>query len=427
MATTSRTKNSAMGKEKRGTSPSLNSQTSSQRSSSRQGRSDNKEKPIPNYLKPTISSRPESQKLLKKNSADDKEKLLRRRSFDKPPSSSPRAHRGLTSPGQRDRSTGTSSPAPVVPRERKLIVRSSSFSGKSVVSSPKPVGNKDSKTPKGMKSQPVFSKVGKKESIASPNRKDYCNAFAPSSSKASSQDSTETLDREDKEIVKVESEPEVNSYVTKSENGEESLLDAVDTEESNNGEVEKIKPSDMATCTSEDRSVHQAGKNEETDMEKTDTQQEESAENYNLSKEEESCNGCPNEIVTEEVKAKAVTEIEEKDEDRKIENENTISAEEIGDEKKMEEKDEEAGSEGVKGKEGQELEIGDGDEGKVQERETANAAASETQGGKKESPTAYNDVIEETASKLLEKRKNKVKALVGAFETVIDYESGGSK
>lgn len=47
--------------------------------------------------------------------------------------------------------------------------------------------------------------------------------------------------------------------------------------------------------------------------------------------------------------------------------------------------------------------------------------------GKKESPTAYNDVIEETASKLLEKRKNKVKALVGAFETVIDYESGASK
>lgn len=40
---------------------------------------------------------------------------------------------------------------------------------------------------------------------------------------------------------------------------------------------------------------------------------------------------------------------------------------------------------------------------------------------KKESPM-YNDVIEETASKLLEKRKNKVRALVGAFETVISLQ-----
>ncbi|CAL5421852.1 unnamed protein product [Camellia sinensis] len=35
---------------------------------------------------------------------------------------------------------------------------------------------------------------------------------------------------------------------------------------------------------------------------------------------------------------------------------------------------------------------------------------------------AYNDVIEETASKLREERKNKVKALVGAFETVISLQ-----
>lgn len=41
--------------------------------------------------------------------------------------------------------------------------------------------------------------------------------------------------------------------------------------------------------------------------------------------------------------------------------------------------------------------------------------------GKKDSPM-YNDVIEETASKLLEKRKNKVRALVGAFETVISLQ-----
>lgn len=46
---------------------------------------------------------------------------------------------------------------------------------------------------------------------------------------------------------------------------------------------------------------------------------------------------------------------------------------------------------------------------------------------KKETPTPYNDVIEETASRLREERKNKVRALVGAFETVIDKEASNAK
>ena len=72
-------------------------------------------------------------------------------------------------------------------------------------------------------------------------------------------------------------------------------------------------------------------------------------------------------------------------------------------------------------KEGQDV------EGGVEEKKpevVMNTESSKRQVGhaKKESQ-AYNDVIEETASKLLEKRKNKVKALVGAFETVIDKET----
>ncbi|XP_077211454.1 plant calmodulin-binding protein-like protein [Tasmannia lanceolata] len=42
--------------------------------------------------------------------------------------------------------------------------------------------------------------------------------------------------------------------------------------------------------------------------------------------------------------------------------------------------------------------------------------------GKKEEQGLFNDVIEETASKLVETRKSKVKALVGAFETVISLQ-----
>ncbi|XP_010904938.1 uncharacterized protein [Elaeis guineensis] len=42
--------------------------------------------------------------------------------------------------------------------------------------------------------------------------------------------------------------------------------------------------------------------------------------------------------------------------------------------------------------------------------------------GKKETQSLFNNVIEETASRLVETRKSKVKALVGAFETVISLQ-----
>ncbi|XP_065855895.1 uncharacterized protein [Euphorbia lathyris] len=44
--------------------------------------------------------------------------------------------------------------------------------------------------------------------------------------------------------------------------------------------------------------------------------------------------------------------------------------------------------------------------------------------GKKDAQGLFNNVIEETASKLAETRKSKVKALVGAFETVISLQDG---
>ncbi|KAG4202950.1 hypothetical protein ERO13_A05G370400v2 [Gossypium hirsutum] len=44
--------------------------------------------------------------------------------------------------------------------------------------------------------------------------------------------------------------------------------------------------------------------------------------------------------------------------------------------------------------------------------------------GKKDEKGLFNNVIEETASKLVETRKSKVKALVGAFETVISLQDG---
>jgi hypothetical protein len=42
--------------------------------------------------------------------------------------------------------------------------------------------------------------------------------------------------------------------------------------------------------------------------------------------------------------------------------------------------------------------------------------------GKRESFQVFNDKIEESASRLIEERKNKLRVLVGAFETVIDHQ-----
>ncbi|BFG32838.1 serine-rich adhesin for platelets-like [Prunus yedoensis var. nudiflora] len=42
--------------------------------------------------------------------------------------------------------------------------------------------------------------------------------------------------------------------------------------------------------------------------------------------------------------------------------------------------------------------------------------------GRKDVQKLFNNVIEETASRLVESRKSKVKALVGAFETVISLQ-----
>ena len=98
--------------------------------SSEDGSDQKPEKPLPNYLKPTISSRPDPVKFLKKNDQDN-QKLLRRRSFDRPPSSLTSA----SAPSPRIQKTLNASPSlprekPAVPREKPATApRSSSFHG----------------------------------------------------------------------------------------------------------------------------------------------------------------------------------------------------------------------------------------------------------------------------------------------------------
>ncbi|KAL1824465.1 hypothetical protein ACET3Z_011243 [Daucus carota] len=66
-------------------------------------------------------------------------------------------------------------------------------------------------------------------------------------------------------------------------------------------------------------------------------------------------------------------------------------------------------------------EVGDGSSGASPSSEKVVLRHQDTQ-GKKDAQGLYNNVIEETASKLVESRKSKVKALVGAFETVISLQ-----
>ncbi|XP_021903118.1 uncharacterized protein LOC110818521 [Carica papaya] len=239
------------------------------------------EKHIPNYLRPTISSRPEplKQQTGKKNVLEE-QKLVRRRSFDRPLSSTPRAQKALISPVPRDRSS-------VSCRDKMVAgLRSSSFPEEKVV------------------------------------------------------DITNQEEAKKEGPIKLDEGSTDPDHLTSEYSSKEVKIDKV---EDINKEAE----------------VH------ESDERVDDHEEGDEEQNHN---EEEGM--CRQEIV--------------KSDEGSVE-EDVKGGDEIGKQA-----------------------VGGGQ-------------------GKKESPIAYNNVIEETASKLLEKRKNKVKALVGAFETVIDYETAASK
>ena len=118
----------------------------------------------------------------------------------------------------------------------------------------------------------------------------------------------------------------------------------------------------------------------------------------------------------EEEEKKKDDEEESKEKREEIDNEeesvkDLMASAEGGDEESEEKKEEVAPPQAEK-----ELE--------VPPKEKKEVAAAPPQ-GKKEAPPVYNNVIEETVNKLAEKRRNKVLALVGAFETVISLDSGG--
>lgn len=165
------------GKEKRGTSPSrpLQSGNNPTRRSPKASKAESTDKdhssasqrPIPSYLKPTISS----MNIKKDESNHNSTSAHRRRSFDKPPSPS-RIQKELISPAGKEKPVKTSSLTTLSPRP--------------TTTAPKPVTDRTLKTPRVVKSQTsaVKSSSTKRTSGHVPTKKEASTASSASATKA---------------------------------------------------------------------------------------------------------------------------------------------------------------------------------------------------------------------------------------------------
>ncbi|XP_027356885.1 microtubule-associated protein RP/EB family member 1-like [Abrus precatorius] len=416
------------------------------------------EKQVPNYLKPTLSSvRLESHSFkLTKNDALSRATLNRRRSFDKPPSPSrlpkqthhpslSRQHKALVSPG---------------PRDRALPLRSSSAPIKTTTSTTnpsKPISERLSKTPKEGKTQSLLAKSGRKSgpSVSTSTTKkvinsDHASAISTSATKRSS--NAETTEA----TISVETEPVVKEAINE-EVGEvkEAIDEEVEKVENQNEQLNEVENIPPRLVNSEDEHDHENDqKLEESDQphveddddkviptelkQEEEEVKEEKKEDDNTNQDESNTNEShlviDHSITEEQVEVKEKEGGEEggviTEEDHlselgvvKIEDhKNEINNEEVVEEEK--EGVEEGTSEEVnKLTEEQEHGEDEQEEAKVESTKSKQIeVGGGVQGNKKESPIS-NDVIEETAGKLLEARKNKVRALAGAFQTVIDHQT----
>ncbi|KAM7264551.1 hypothetical protein ACFE04_002234 [Oxalis oulophora] len=372
-------------------------------------------KNVPNYLKSTLASRHEALK----HATKPQPVVQRRRSLDKPPSTSSRV-------------TMRSVNSPVTPsRDHHRVVppaRSSSFSPRTTT---KPV----SRTPTLLKSsQPNSSTKILKKSVSAITTKKEKVASTP---KGLKKVSIREVDDKRERVANESHQTLVNSK-------SDELVNNIDHnhEEHNEQEIvqEEIKTADvLSLVTSEDlNELHH--ENTYKDIE----QDEDANSEHTIDTEFERLH---NEIDPEE--SLVIQDASEKIEATKLDDnevvkeissyDNNISEKvhQDNDEGKAKENDNDANKAIDKDA------TTEGNEVKSPSRRVPSPDVEannngglmfisvKPQGGgnnnKKESPAAYNAVIEETKNKLLEKsKKNKVLALVGAFETVIDYETAAN-
>ncbi|KAJ4900527.1 calmodulin-binding protein-related [Raphanus sativus] len=417
MATTSNTTKAKVDNNNLTRTKSLGKKPKQPSSVSSEDGSDQKpEKPLPNYLKPTISSRPDPVKFLKKNDQDN-QKLLRRRSFDRPPPSLTSA----STPSPRIQKTLNASPSlprdkPAVPREKPATAtRSSSFHGSRGV----PRGSTSVKSPHVAPKKSGLSS----SSTSLKSKKEGSEKKAPEKEIALDTASLSSAQEDEEEIPKVESDVQVADDIEEAKDEKENKEVHVEVVHGDaSGEENENDGSTLVAPVVEDIVVVVAKENErEEEEEEILVNEHNSEEKIEEKKEQENKGeltdlevipkideGETSEKVDADMKPKEVEKVEEVEsvKETREEKEEVEEEKEVNREEKEEVKDEEKEKDKIKEESG---------EGKKKEIVK----------GKKESPSAYNDVI---ASKMQENpRKNKVLALAGAFQTVIDYETAASK
>ncbi|XP_052209433.1 RNA polymerase II degradation factor 1 [Diospyros lotus] len=385
--------------------------------------SDHHQKRLPNYLKPTISSgidhsnanananATKQQPTTSTAQINNKANFNRRRSFEKPPSPSnhpanlhnkpvTQAHHHVNhSADQRNsrRSSPALRKATSMPRSHKAPNKDT---GKSVFSSSRPT-QKNTK-PAGLNKKQTRAAAGaaaKAPAAVCGGPAETVEAPAVETHLQDDQDLEPVTNNTEEEVVKVDTVSELPA-----ENPVLQEKESVVQDESEINDDEDFKPNCEPSADLED--VNNAALD-------VDDDQVEEAEDKVLAEETTGAiNSPPKDEEQESVSQEEPKVVPKKENPEETGEDSTEETENPEGDEATEEKEEEAST-------------AEGKQTTVVEKsgnETAAAAATVVQGGKKENQQAYNDVIEETASKLLEKRKNKVKALVGAFETVISLQ-----
>ncbi|XP_020235193.1 lebercilin [Cajanus cajan] len=408
-----------VGKEKKG--PSSNShitttkriiKPSTTTNSTNKPNSTSSKKNIPNYLKPTLTSQLDSpsSKQIKSDSPNNKPSLNKRRSLDKPLSSSTLTkqiqpsnstlHDALVSTGSRERST---------PRRSSigLVTRNTNPS--------KPISDTTSKIPSIRKTRPLVIKSTKKISLTttttlSAKKKSNTDHVSVNSTNKSAKEIKKTLNVETEQVKEVATQ-EVE--VIKVENKERKVHQAehvtdispnVDSEH----DIEHVLGVDNSdpfqNQVDDERIISIVSEAEEIE----NGPLEEKAKDYEHELEDDKINQDEGRNISEsDHQHKHFTTKEGfvvKDEDEVIIIEDHKS--EKNNEKEAMEEEKEA-FEGV-------------EEAKVKATPSKQQLGERKQKNKE---SLSNDMIEETRGKLLETRKNKVMALAGAFQTVIDYQT----
>ncbi|MBA0690621.1 hypothetical protein Goari_008284 [Gossypium aridum] len=523
MATTRR-ETSTPVKEKRGTSP-LNSKPSPRKAtSSSSTASDSTEKQLPNYLKPTKSSRTDAAlKNLKKPGAEDPSQspsVMRRRSFDRPPSAA-RAHKALISPvRQKSALTSTSlsfssksATAPKAPLERvakKAIAAAKPHTqtlsssrrapntttsattrtsrSKRGASTPPPTSMKPPSSPDRKEAQSPETKHENKENldhqvepgevvkddedemydINLPKAEETANADAldvdtttqvTSDADEGGQDTTDFSNAVSQEHNETETEPETepepepepqspSEHEPEPEKVEDNVEEGKPAHTQHDcGDKENHSQEEIITgADPQQEKTHLEDQKVKTEIEhgeenatnevvaETKETEEEQEEKQPESRQEDADEGNQPQGL-ESIKEKMVKELDaEQEKEQKAEIEAEPEADqkaEIEAQQKTETEVEQKTDTEAEQKTETETEKKTEPKAEAEQKagtEVANVAAKSQVQGKKEPATPYNDVIEETASKLVaEKRRNKVRELVGAFENVIDKETTNAK